>query len=127
MAARAPLTPLLTPAPALGRLARPPALPRSFDSVWEADMHALARLPNVYAKLSGLPQAYGKTGWTAADFEPYIRSALSAFGAVRTLRPRRPAVRPRQGEAVGGRGGALGHSRSSPPRLTRVCVLPNPR
>ena len=48
---------------------------------WSADLAALAAVrQDVYCKLSGLPQAYGKPGWTTADFAPYVRAALAAFG-----------------------------------------------
>jgi len=52
----------------------------SFDKYWASGMSVLAALPNVYAKLSGLPQAYGSSGWSASDFQPYISFVLKAFG-----------------------------------------------
>jgi len=54
----------------------------NWDS-WVAGISALAALPNVYIKLSGLPQTYAEPGWTASDFAPYVKAALDAFGAQR--------------------------------------------
>jgi L-fuconolactonase len=67
----------------LNHLGYPLVSGASFDSAWQASIRSLATRPNVYAKLSGLPQAYGTKGWTAADFEPYIRTAVDAFGPER--------------------------------------------
>lgn len=50
---------------------------------WQADLSELARRPNVYCKMSGLPQSYGAPGWSADDFVPYVAAALAAFGAAR--------------------------------------------
>ena len=50
---------------------------------WARGIDALAALPNVMCKLSGLPQTYGRPGWTARDFAPYVGRALRAFGAKR--------------------------------------------
>eukprot|EP00937_MAST-01D_sp_MAST-1D-sp2_P006539 g6539.t1 len=50
---------------------------------WAAHIDALAALPNVYCKLSGLPQTFGGTGWRAQDFAPFVSHALGAFGARR--------------------------------------------
>lgn len=54
----------------------------AFDE-WAASIDKIAALPNVYCKLSGLPQAYGEPGWTGEDFRPYVRKVLNAFGAER--------------------------------------------
>jgi L-fuconolactonase len=50
------------------------------DSDWAIGMRSLAALPNVYIKLSGLPQAYGGSGWTAKTFQPYVSFVLKTFG-----------------------------------------------
>mmetsp|Transcript_56430 Transcript_56430/g.155958 ORF Transcript_56430/g.155958 Transcript_56430/m.155958 type:complete len:275 (+) Transcript_56430:553-1377(+) len=50
---------------------------------WLDGINKLAALPNVYIKLSGLPQTYDAPGWTADDFTPYVKAALDAFGAQR--------------------------------------------
>jgi L-fuconolactonase len=47
-------------------------------------LQALARYPNVYAKISGLTtDTPGQ--WTAGQFAPWVRAALSAFGAERVM------------------------------------------
>lgn len=47
---------------------------------WRADMTALAELPNVAAKVSGVI-AYGDPeGWTVDDLRPFVEHAISAFG-----------------------------------------------
>eukprot|EP00658_Telonema_sp_P-2_P041788 TRINITY_DN29925_c0_g1_i3.p1 TRINITY_DN29925_c0_g1~~TRINITY_DN29925_c0_g1_i3.p1 ORF type:complete len:106 (-),score=13.00 TRINITY_DN29925_c0_g1_i3:256-573(-) len=46
-------------------------------------MSKLASQPNVFVKLSGLPQTFAHCGWTAQDFEPYIRQVVEVFGAER--------------------------------------------
>lgn len=56
----------------------------TFDQEWATGLSALAALPNVYAKLSGLPQAYAGKGWAVSDFRPYIRFVLKKFGPQRT-------------------------------------------
>lgn len=50
---------------------------------WAADLQSLAQQPNVFLKLSGLPQCYGQPGWSAGAFTPYIKTVLDAFGAQR--------------------------------------------
>lgn len=50
---------------------------------WAADVQALAEQPNVFLKLSGLPQCYGQPGWSADAFTPFIQTVLDAFGAQR--------------------------------------------
>ena len=50
---------------------------------WASGIDALSALPNVMCKLSGLPQTFGKPGWTARDFAPFVSRVLGAFGAAR--------------------------------------------
>ena len=54
--------------------------PRDLDP-WRADLAALAVLPNVRCKLSGLTSELGPD----ADFTPYLRHALDVFGPERCL------------------------------------------
>lgn len=56
----------------------------TFDSEWASGLSKLAALPNVYAKLSGLPQAFKGRGWSASDFQPYVSFVLQKFGPRRT-------------------------------------------
>jgi L-fuconolactonase len=67
----------------VNHVAYPDIKAEKFDQAWAAGMRDLAALPNVYVKLSGLPQAYKGKGWTAAEFRPYIRFVLEEFGPKR--------------------------------------------
>jgi len=51
---------------------------------WAGLVGALAGLPNVACKLSGLVTEAG-TGWSAADFLPYVDSLLGSFGPGRLM------------------------------------------
>lgn len=63
--------------PAIGNGAHPSA-------DWCAAISSIARQPNVYCKISGLPtEAAGQQG--AADFLPYVQLLLAAFGARRLM------------------------------------------
>lgn len=110
----------------LNHVGYPPFGNASAMAAWERDLRALAALPNVYCKLSGLPQAFGRPGWAAADFVSAVRAAAragvaaAATPARRRKKPssigrrvlaaaaqlRRQLVRPRGGRvgAAGGRG-----------------------
>ena len=48
------------------------------------DLAALARYPNVFAKISGLITD-SPTRWNAAQFVPWVRAALAAFGPERVM------------------------------------------
>merc|ERR1719320_1036657 len=50
-----------------------------FDHKWAEGMLDLADLPNLYVKLSGLPQCFGSMAWTPEDFRPYIEFILNTF------------------------------------------------
>jgi predicted TIM-barrel fold metal-dependent hydrolase len=54
----------------------------AFDT-WATDIANLAERPNVYCKLSGLPQSTGQPGWSSQDFFPYVAAAIKAFGPKR--------------------------------------------
>jgi L-fuconolactonase len=45
---------------------------------------ALARYPNLFAKISGLI-THAPTSWKAAEFQPAVRAALEAFGPERVM------------------------------------------
>lgn len=66
--------------PAVGT-AGAPARP---EAAWLHDVGQLARHPNVWCKLSGLP-AEAAGGWDAAQIEPFLDAALEAFGPDRLL------------------------------------------
>jgi L-fuconolactonase len=52
---------------------------------WETALRAVARYPNVAAKVSGLNTAIARAAWTADDFRPSVEIALDSFGPDRLL------------------------------------------
>lgn len=52
---------------------------------WATELRALAACENVSCKLSGLVTEAQLKGWAQADFEPYLETALEAFGARRLM------------------------------------------
>ncbi|MDB6017198.1 MAG: amidohydrolase 2 [Pedosphaera sp.] len=52
---------------------------------WAADLKALAELPNVVCKLSGLATEADWRHWQAGDLKPYFERALECFGFDRVL------------------------------------------
>lgn len=46
---------------------------------WKADITAIAALPNVAAKISGVV-AYAGPDWTLEDIRPYVEHVIEAFG-----------------------------------------------
>jgi L-fuconolactonase len=52
---------------------------------WRSQIKALAKLPNVVCKLSGLVTEADHSRWTAADLKPYVETLLEAFGPSRLL------------------------------------------
>jgi L-fuconolactonase len=63
----------------LDHLAKPPIRAHEIDE-WERDIRALARHPNVLAKLSGLVTEADWHTWTADHLRPYLDVAFDAFG-----------------------------------------------
>lgn len=47
---------------------------------WQADLSALAALPNVCCKISGVVTEADHRSWTTPQIAPYVRHALAAFG-----------------------------------------------
>jgi L-fuconolactonase len=68
----------------LDHLAKPPIRAREIDE-WSRDIRALARHPNVLAKLSGLVTEADWDTWTADDIHPYLDVAFDAFGWQRLM------------------------------------------
>ena len=64
---------------AIDHVGRPSLMHESLD-----ELKALARFPNVCVKLSGLITD-APTQWKAAEFAPWARAALAAFGAERMM------------------------------------------
>lgn len=52
---------------------------------WRAQIKALAEMPNVWCKMSGLATEADWTCWTRADLMPYINAVLESFGFDRTI------------------------------------------
>ena len=68
----------------LDHLAKP-AIARGERDPWERQIRALAELPHVSCKLSGLVTEARWNAWRAADFRFYLDVALDAFGEERLL------------------------------------------
>lgn len=68
----------------LDHLGKPDIRVGAIDS-WHRDLRELARLPNVWAKLSGLVTEADWRGWTPASLRPYLDAALDAFGPERLM------------------------------------------
>jgi L-fuconolactonase len=52
---------------------------------WASHLRALAALPNVVCKLSGMVVEADWTHWQVSDLRPYAEAALSAFGPSRLM------------------------------------------
>ena len=52
---------------------------------WRQDLEALAALPNIWCKLSGLVTEAGWKTWTRDQLCPYLDAALNAFGPARVM------------------------------------------
>jgi len=66
----------------IDHLGKPPVAASEFES-WSSLLARAARMPNVFAKVSGLDTAC--KDWSAADITPYIDRALELFGAERLM------------------------------------------
>jgi L-fuconolactonase len=52
---------------------------------WATELRALAALPNVSCKLSGMVTEASWTDWKVADLRPYVQIVLDAFGPDRVM------------------------------------------
>jgi L-fuconolactonase len=52
---------------------------------WRAELRALAELPNVWCKLSGLVTEADFAKWTPADLRPYLGHVVECFGVDRVM------------------------------------------
>jgi L-fuconolactonase len=68
----------------LDHLAKPGVKAGLLDP-WREHISALADLPNVVCKVSGLVTEADHAHWTPADLAPYVAHVLSAFGEDRVL------------------------------------------
>jgi L-fuconolactonase len=69
---------------ALDHLAKPPISTRQIEP-WASAIGAIARLPNVSCKVSGLVTEADWSSWRSADLAPYIAKAVENFGADRLM------------------------------------------
>ena len=67
----------------IDHLGKPPIAAGEFEP-WRTLLARAARMPNVFAKLSGL-DAGGADDWTAATIAPYVDCALELFGPERLM------------------------------------------
>ena len=68
----------------IDHLGKPP-IGRAEMARWEDALAAVATLPTVFAKVSGLNTATTKTDWTISDLRPSVEVALALFGPERLL------------------------------------------
>ncbi len=62
-----------------------PGIRDGLDQPWRDHMRALAALPNVWCKLSGVVTEADHGGWTREQIEPYICHTIDCFGFDRTM------------------------------------------
>jgi len=55
------------------------------DVAWREQMPALAALPNVAVKLSGMVTEADRASWTPADLRPFVQSVADWFGVERLM------------------------------------------
>jgi L-fuconolactonase len=68
----------------LDHIAKPDIAAR-LHSPWRAQMRALAALPNVVCKVSGVVTEANHASWTVEAITPYVSHALEVFGEDRVL------------------------------------------
>ena len=68
----------------LDHLGKPPIAAGDREP-WATDVRALAELPNVSCKLSGMVTEADPEHWTVADLRPYADVVLEAFGPERVM------------------------------------------
>ena len=68
----------------LDHLGKPPIKEGRLDP-WRDDLAALAALPNVVCKMSGLVTEADREHWQPTDLSPYVFHALAVFGVSRVL------------------------------------------
>jgi L-fuconolactonase len=65
-------------------LAKPPMAPAA-DALWRTRLQALAAMPNVWCKVSGLATEAGPGRWHPSHLLPYVQHAASVFGPERLV------------------------------------------
>jgi L-fuconolactonase len=62
-----------------------PAIRAGLTQPWRGQMRMLAKLPNVWCKISGVVTEADHLAWTAEQVIPYIAHAIDCFGFDRVL------------------------------------------
>lgn len=62
-----------------------PGIKAGLAEPWRGQMRSLARLPNVWCKISGVVTEADHSAWTAEQVKPYIAHAIDCFGFNRVL------------------------------------------
>ena len=52
---------------------------------WRANIHSIAKFPNIFCKISGLVAYADPHYWTAEDLRPYVDHAIECFGWDRVM------------------------------------------
>ena len=68
----------------LDHFGKPAVRNKGFEP-WARNLQALAALPNVVCKISGLATEANWTNWQSEDLEPYFDHALACFGLPRVM------------------------------------------
>ncbi len=68
----------------LDHIAKPDIRQQLFEP-WKSQLQALAALPNVVCKISGMVTEADLTRWTPADLQPYVDHVIECFGLDRVL------------------------------------------
>jgi len=55
------------------------------ESPWKEDLAKLAKLENVYCKLSGMVELAVWRNWKPAEFTPYLDTVIDLFGTDRVM------------------------------------------
>ena len=79
VAERCPNLPLV-----IDHLAKPPIAAGEITE-WSREMKAVAQIPGIHCKLSGLVTEADHARWTQADLTPYVECALEWFGPARLM------------------------------------------
>ncbi|GGE04106.1 amidohydrolase [Aureimonas endophytica] len=68
----------------LDHIAKPP-IAEGGREPWRTEMRAIAELPNVVLKVSGVVTEADPEAWTVEDIRPYVEHSLDCFGFARCL------------------------------------------
>jgi L-fuconolactonase len=68
----------------LDHLAKPPIEDGGIQP-WKEDLEELAKLPNIWCKMSGMVTEANHQSWRYGDFVPYLEVVLQTFGTGRVM------------------------------------------